>query len=101
MFNKKILLRFYLVGVPIMMILAFMLTNSPSTEDSFGDGPIQVTEMNSIAKQNYEEAKAAYAEEQAGEARSKFWWLMGAGIIWIAIAYVIFMVFRRIYKSKK
>lgn len=100
MFNKKTLLRFYLIGLPVVMIWAYIVTN-PSTENNYEDSPVQITGMNSIAQKNYEESRAAYMASQAEEARSMFWPIVGAGVVWIGIAYVVFLIIYRMIKSKK
>lgn len=101
MFNKKILLRFYLIGLPIIMIWAYIVT-SPSIEDPYEeDSPIHVTTMNAEAFEKYKEIKAAYIEEVTRESRSMFWPLVGAGIVWIGMAYVIFSIALKVIKAKK
>ena len=82
MFNKKILLRFYLIGLPIIAIWGYYVTHN---EPEYVPGETKIWDQ------------AMYEESTS----QMFWPIMGAGVILIGIAYVIFSVVYKMIKSKK
>lgn len=78
MFDKKVLLKFYLIGMPIFILWGFLASrggNSNPLENRIWD------------------------YQEPGQSSQEFWMIVGAGAVWIAIAYVIYMIYKK-FKSK-